>query len=166
MLDVASGEVVARGFSMPHSPRLYQGRLWLLDSGSGYFGYVDIESGRFERIAFCPGYMRGLSFIGDYAVIGMSTCRENRTFSGLPLDEELKKRGATARCGVSIVNLTTGDVAHWIRLEGVVTELYDVVTLAGVTRPSVIGFQTDEIRRVLSLGKEAPFEHADQHLSE
>jgi uncharacterized protein (TIGR03032 family) len=100
--------------------------------------------------------MRGLSFIGDYAVIGMSTCRENRTFSGLALDEELKERGATARCGLSVVNLNTGDVAHWIRLEGVVTELYDVVTLAGVTRPSVIGFRTDEIRRVLSAGEEKP----------
>ena len=68
-----------------------------------------------------------------------------------------------ARCGISIVNLNTGDVAHWVRLEGVVTELYDVVTLAGVTRPAVIGFQTDEIRRVLSLGQENPFEHADQN---
>ena len=166
VLDVTSGEVVASGFSMPHSPRLYQGRLWILDSGSGYFGYVDIESGQFERIAFCPGYMRGLSFIGDYAVIGMSTCRENRTFSGLALDEELSERGATARCGLSVVNLKTGDVAHWVRLEGVVTELYDVVTLAGVVRPSVIGFRTDEIRRVLSVGEERPFDQAKQNSSE
>ena len=156
VLDVASGEVVARGFSMPHSPRLYRGKLWVLDSGTGYFGFVDVANGTFERVAFCAGYMRGLSFVGDYAVIGTSKCRENRTFSGLALDAELSQRGATARCGVCVVNLNTGDVAHWVRLEGVVTELYDVITLPGVARPSAIGFRTDEIRRVLSVGDELP----------
>ncbi len=156
VLDVPTGEVVSSGFSMPHSPRLYRGKLWVLDSGTGYFGFVDMASGAFERVAFCAGYMRGLSFVGDYAVIGMSQCRENRTFSGLPLDAELSKRGATARCGVCVVNLNTGDIAHWVRLEGVVTELYDVIILPGVVRPSAVGFRTDEIRRVLSVGDELP----------
>jgi hypothetical protein len=46
------------------------------------------------------------------------------------------------------VNLNTGDIiARWVRLEGLVTELYEEATLAGVTHPPVIGFQTDEIRR-------------------
>jgi uncharacterized protein (TIGR03032 family) len=33
--DVLSGEVVATGLTMPHSPRFYQGKLWLLNSGTG-----------------------------------------------------------------------------------------------------------------------------------
>src|SRR5262245_53391986 len=32
LIDVPSGAVVARGLSMPHSPRWHDGRLWLLES--------------------------------------------------------------------------------------------------------------------------------------
>ena len=60
VLDVASGEAVCTGLSMPHSPRWYRDRLWVLNSGTGELGSVDLASGRFEPIAFCPGYLRGL----------------------------------------------------------------------------------------------------------
>jgi len=72
VLDVASGEPVATGLSMPHSPRWHDDRLWLLDSGNGWFGHVDVSSGRFARVAFCPGNARGLAFAGGFAVIGLS----------------------------------------------------------------------------------------------
>ena len=146
VVDVRSGEIIADGFSMPHSPRLYRDKLWLLDSGHGYFGYVDRDTGKFERVTFCPGYARGLSFIGDYALVGLSRPRHEPTFTGLPLDAELSERKATARCGVQVVDLNTGDVAHWLRIEGVVDELYDVVVLPEVRRPKALGFKTEEIR--------------------
>ena len=38
VIDVAAGEIVLRGLSMPHSPRWYRGRLWLHNSGTGEFG--------------------------------------------------------------------------------------------------------------------------------
>ncbi len=151
VIDVASDEIVARGLSMPHSPRLHGGRLWLLNSGTGEFGHVDTKSGRFEAVAFCPGYARGLALVGDHAVIGLSLPRENRTFQGLPLDEALASRGAEARCGLIVVGLNTGDTIAWIRIEGVVRELYDVAALPGVRQPSALGFMTDEIRRVISI---------------
>ena len=87
VIDVRSGDMVVDGLSMPHSPRVYRGRLWLLDSGSGYFGDVDRERRVFVPITFCPGYLRGMAFVGDFAVVGLSKPRENRTFSGLKLDE-------------------------------------------------------------------------------
>lgn len=153
VIDVDSGEIVARGLSMPHSPRWYRGRLWLLNSGTGEFGHVEPDSGRFVPLAFCPGYMRGLAFHGDYALVGLSMPRNNRTFEGLPLDEALRARNAAARCGVMVVDLGTGDVAHWLRIEGVVNELYDVIALPGVTRPMALGFRTDESRQVISVGE-------------
>ncbi|MGO4843683.1 DUF4915 domain-containing protein, partial [Rhizobiaceae sp. 2RAB30] len=61
VIDVASNEIVAEGFSMPHSPRLYDGRLWLLNSGAGEFGFVDPADGSFTPVCFCPGYARGLA---------------------------------------------------------------------------------------------------------
>jgi len=149
VIDVASSEVVCEGLSMPHSPRMYQGKLWLLNSGQGQFGYVDLQNGQFESIAFCPGYARGLSFHGDFAIIGLSKPRHD-TFSGLPLDEALKKHDAEPRCGLHVINLKTGDTVHFLHIEGVVEELYDVVTLPGVVRPKALGLKTGEIRRTIS----------------
>lgn len=151
VIDVNSNSIVASGLSMPHSPRWHNGKLWLLNSGTGEFGHVDLETGRFEAVAFCPGYMRGLSFHGDYALVGLSRPRHNKTFSGLPLDEKLKAKQAEPRCGIQVIDLKTGDIVHWVRFEGVVEELYDVVALPGARCPMALGFKTDEIRRVLSV---------------
>ena len=146
-----SDEIVCTGLSMPHSPRFYDGKLWLLDSGSGHFGYVDMDKGAFEPMTFCPGYLRGMAFHGHFAIVGLSKQRGNRTFSGLALDGGLKERDADPRCGLHVIDLRTGDVVHWMRVEGVIEELYDVVVLPGVRRPTAIGFVTDEIRRVISI---------------
>jgi uncharacterized protein (TIGR03032 family) len=155
VIDIQSNEIIATGLSMPHSPRVYRDKLWLLNSGSGHFGFIDRATGKFERVAFCPGYLRGLSFHGDYAIIGLSKSRENKTFSGLELDKNLVSHDAEPRCGLHVIDLKTGDIVHWLRIDGVVTELYDVVSLAGVVRPQALGFKTDEIRRVLRVGQGA-----------
>jgi hypothetical protein len=49
-----------------------------------------------------------------------------------------------------VVDLRSGDVVHWLRIEGVVRELYDVALLPGRRNPAMIGFRSDEIRRILS----------------
>jgi uncharacterized protein (TIGR03032 family) len=95
-----------------------------------------------------------LSFVGDYAVIGSSLQRENRTFSGLALDDNLRSRSAEPRCGLYVIDLRSGDLVHWLRIEGVVRELYDVVVLPQTRRPMAVGFKTDEIQRMLSIGPE------------
>lgn len=155
VVDVRSNEVIATGLSMPHSPRVYRDKLWLLNSGTGEFGFIDRERGTFEPVAFCPGYLRGLTFIGDYAVVGLSKSRENRTFSGLALDDNLAAKGAEPRCALQVIDLRSGDVVHWLRIEGIVSELYDVITLPNVVRPMALGFKTDEIRRMISVGEMA-----------
>ncbi|MCC2662352.1 MAG: hypothetical protein K0R41_1737 [Geminicoccaceae bacterium] len=151
VIDVASGEVVATGLSMPHSPRLHQGRLYLLDSGSGRFGWVEPHSGRFEEICFCPGYARGLALMGEFAVVGLSLPRHNPSFSGLPLDGQLSRRCAVPRCGLLVIDLRTGDAVHSLRLEGAIHELYDVAAMPGVVRPMALGFRSDEIRRLITI---------------
>lgn len=158
VIDVDTSEVVCTGLSMPHSPRFYQDRLWLLNSGTGYFGHLDLADGSFQPVAFCAGYLRGMAFIGDFAVVGLSKSRESRTFSGLQLDENLKSHDADARCGLLVIDLRTGDVVHWLHIEGIVSELYDVVVLPDVIRPTALGFKTDEIRRTISMDNIIPLE--------
>jgi uncharacterized protein (TIGR03032 family) len=154
VLDARTNQVVASGLSMPHSPRWYRGRLWLLNSGTGEFGSLDPASGAFVPLAFCPGYTRGLAFVGHYGIVGLSRPRHDKTFAGLPLDEALAARGTAPRCGLHVIDLHSGDTAHWLRLEGMVSELYDVAVLPDVVRPMALGFKTDEIQRLLTVGPE------------
>lgn len=149
VVDVSDNRIVARGLSMPHSPRFYQERLWLHNSGTGFFGHLDLNRGTFEPLTFCPGYLRGLAFTGHYAIVGLSRPRRDKTFAGLELDDNLAQRGAEARCGLHVIDLRTGDTTHWLRLEGMFSELYDVVVLTDVERPMALGFKTEEIQRLL-----------------
>lgn len=149
VVDVATSEIVARGLSMPHSPRWYRDRLWLVNSGTGEFGHIEMDSGRFESIAFCPGYLRGLAFVGDYAIITLSKPRHS-TFHGLALDDQLATRGAEPQCGLQVIDVRTGTIVHWMRVDGpLVTELYDAVVLPGVRQPMALGFKTNEIERLI-----------------
>lgn len=152
VIDVGSNEIVADGLSMPHSPRLHDGKLWLHNSGTGHFGFVDVETGHFEAVAFCPGYLRGLDFIGDYAIAGISKPRD-KNFSGLQLDQNIENANSTSRCAILVIDTRSGDTVHWMQIEGVISEVYDVCVMPSVTRPMSIGFRSDEIRRILSIDK-------------
>jgi uncharacterized protein (TIGR03032 family) len=98
--------------------------------------------------------LRGLAFVGDYAVVGLSRPRDDKTFGGLVLEDELAKRAADARCGLLIIDLRSGNTAHWLRVEGLVRELYDVAALPQASRPMALGFKTDEIERMIAIGEE------------
>jgi uncharacterized protein (TIGR03032 family) len=153
VIDVPTGETMVGGLSMPHSPRWYRDRLWVLNSGTGQFGYVDTEAGRFEPVAFCPGYLRGLAFVGDWAIVTLSLPR-HRTFEDLPLTAALAQRNAEPQCGLYVIDLNTGHVVHTVRLEGIVTELYDAVVLPGLVRPMALGFKSTEIERMVLVDEE------------
>ncbi len=149
IIDVRSGDTLCEGLSMPHSPRYHGGMLWLHNSGTGEFGYVERPSGRFRPVAFCPGYLRGLSFLDGFAAVGLSKPRASKTLSGLALDAELERRKQPAQCGVRIIDLQSGEAVHWLTIEGVVEELYDVAILPGRVRPAMMGPSTPEARRMI-----------------
>ncbi len=138
LMEVASGEVVTRGLSMPHSPRWYGGRLWVLESGSGGFGCIDPDTGKYEAIAELPGFTRGLDFCGPLAFIGLSQVRESATFSGIAIAERpLEERN----CGVWVVNIHTGQTIAFVKFEDAVQEIFALQVLPGVQHPDVINDQ-------------------------
>lgn len=148
VVDVRSGEIVIGGLSMPHSPRLHRGKLWVLNSGTGEIGWVErgssAEGATFHVLAFCPGFVRGLAFHGKYAFVGLSKPRYDR-FEGLALDRKLAEADSEPWCGMQVIDLDTGACEHWFRIDGPVAELYDLGVVPGVVRPMAIGFATNEI---------------------
>ena len=151
VIDTEANEVILRNLSMPHSPRWYNGKLWLLNSGAGEMGFVDTSANRFEPVAFCPGYLRGLTFLDGYAIVTTSRPR-HEAFHDLKLDHELAARNASPKCGLHVIDVDTGATRHWLHIESeIVKELYDVAVLTGVTRPAAIGIKNAEIEQIITI---------------
>jgi len=160
VIDVETDEILAEGLSMPHSPRWHDGKLWVLNSGSGELGWIDPDTKSFEPVAFFPGFLRGLAFHEGHAIVTLSQPRHGR-FEGLALDERLKEKDADAWCGVQIVSLATGDVVQWLRFDGAITELFDTCVLPGVKNALTLGPNSREIREFISIEQPEWIENAE-----
>jgi len=123
IIDVETDRIVTEDLSMPHSPRLANGKLWVLDSGRGYLCRVNEANGEIERVVFCPGFLRGLSFWRHFALVATSLPRDS-SFKGLELEDNITSRDGEPRCGAFIIDTRNGDILHWIRFEGAVRELF------------------------------------------
>ena len=122
---------------MPHSPRWYRDKLWILNSGEGGFGTIDLATGKYEEIAQLDGFTRGMCFAGPLAFIGLSQVRESAVFSGIPLVERLKE-SESRECGVVAVNIETGNTVGFVRFEDAVQEIFAVGLLAGNRFPDLV----------------------------
>src|SRR5262245_35242556 len=134
VIDVGGDRIVAEGLSMPHSPRVHRGSVWVLDSGTGRLCRLDPMTGARDDIGFYPGFLRGLAFVDNYAAVTLSLPRHGR-FQGLALDDELTRRKAVPWCGLIIIDLRNGDVVEWLRFDSEVKELFDVALIPGVRCP-------------------------------
>jgi uncharacterized protein (TIGR03032 family) len=142
LLDVPGGEIVTRGLSMPHSPRLHNGRLWLLESGTGRLLLVDAATGRRETVAEMPGFTRGLALCGPYAFVGLSKIRATSAMDGVPLAEQREQ----LKCGVVAVDLRNGQISAMLEFQTAVEEIFDVQLLPGLRFPELVGFQKDAVQ--------------------
>jgi uncharacterized protein (TIGR03032 family) len=134
LMEVPSGDILLRGLSMPHSPRWHLGQVWLLESGTGSIGTLDLSAGRYEPIAEVPGFTRGLDFYGNLAFIGLSQVRESAVFSGIPLTDRLTER----TCGVWVVDVVTGRTVAFLKFEDAVQEIFAVQVLPHARFPDLI----------------------------
>jgi len=135
LIDVASGQTVARGFAMPHSPRVHGGRVWMLHSGAGQLVLIDPDSGKAETVTELPGYTRGLALYDRFAFVGLSKIRETATFGGMPI----AARRPELKCGVGVVELGTGRLIAHLEFVTGVEEIFDVQVLPGVRCPALSG---------------------------
>lgn len=136
IIDVQTQKIIADGLALPRSPRFYQEKLYLHQAGTGYFGFWDLDRHVFEPLAFVPGWLDGLTFCGNYAVLGLSKPRTSEP--DLPLEKNLRAKKMNWQCGVHVIDLRSGDLAHWVRLEGDFREVRGVALLPGIKKPLVV----------------------------
>lgn len=133
VIDVPTGEIILDNLAMPHSPRWYRGSLWVLNSGAGELLRVD-AAGKSEVVSVLPGYLRGLTFAGDHAIVGLCKIREKRIFGGLPIERQLVKR----KCGIAVVDLRSGQLTGVFEFTGGVEEIYDIRVLHGARQVNLV----------------------------
>lgn len=125
VIDTHTDKTVIGGLCMPHSPRVYDGKVYVLSSGRG-----ELVSADGVEVSL-PGYLRGLAFHGHYAFIGSGICREKNYVDKLPILER-----SPLASGVWIHNMLTHQTEAVIQFEGV-AEVYDVQVLPGVLLPGI-----------------------------
>ncbi|WP_345987228.1 TIGR03032 family protein [Sulfurimonas sp. HSL1-2] len=121
LIDIETDEIVFEGLSMPHSPRWYRGKLWVLESGEGSLATLDLERKEVTTVAQLPGFVRGLDFVGNLAFIGLSKIRDS-AFSGLPIVERIEE----PLCGVWVVDIDTGETVGHVEFVSGVAEVFGV----------------------------------------
>ncbi|WP_170764564.1 DUF4915 domain-containing protein [Ruegeria lacuscaerulensis] len=157
IIDAETNDIVCDGLSMPHLPRLHEGRLWLLNSGRGELGTMEFDQngkGNFEPHVFCPGFTRGLALNGRYAFVGLSKPRYKR-FEGLEPDARLAAADSVPWCGIQIIDLETRTCVDWLRIDGAESELYDLEHFPGHLCPVAIAPGTPEAATLKTLPKSA-----------
>ncbi|MEM7761975.1 MAG: DUF4915 domain-containing protein, partial [Cyanobacteria bacterium P01_A01_bin.40] len=121
-LEVPTSRLITEGLSMPHSPRMYRNRLWVLNSGHGELVTVDVISGKQVKIISLPGYTRGLALVGKYAFVGLSKIRETAIFGNLPIGDRFDE----LQCGVAVVNLQSRQLVSLLEFHAGVDEIFDI----------------------------------------
>lgn len=151
IMNLQTNDIVAHGLSMPHTPRIYDGKLWFLEAGRGWLCRLDTKSGKVEKLLWRPGFLRGLRFHGKYAFLCSSAPRDT-TFGNLPLQDELAKRNVQPQCSLDVIDLEKMEVAHSLVITGFVKELYDVALLPACRQPLLYGIHGEDVRKIVVLG--------------
>ena len=134
LYDIVRDKLLVEGLSMPHSPRWYRGRVWFLESGYGALSWYDPKTASHGRLTQLPGFTRGLDFVENFAIVGLSQVRETNTFEGIPITAD----GSERRSGVWVVDLETGQTVALLRFSDAVEEIFAVKVLPGLSFPSLL----------------------------
>ena len=126
VVDVRSGSTLARGLSLPCSPRVHEGRLYVANGGTGELVAVDRGTGEVSSVVRLPGLVRGLTFLGDRALVGCSVPPDEGPYAELPV---ATVRPEQPRNGVAVVDVATGRVEHTLTLEAGSGDLFAIVAL-------------------------------------
>ncbi len=144
LMEYPSGKIILSGLSMPHSPRIYDGKLYLLNSAQGELIEVNPKTGSSEIVVNIGGFARGMSKIGNYLFIGVSKLRHNSdVFSDLPIAK-------TSYAGVVAVHLPSKTIVSKLEYIMSVDEIYDVKILQNKTRPNILNSDSELLKAAIT----------------
>lgn len=133
LMDVEKNVIILEGLAMPHSPRIFNNKLYLLLSATGEFIEVDTDKNSFSQICQFKGFVRGMAHYKDYVFIAISKLRKNSsTFAKLEIADQSKE------AKIMIVHLPSGSIQGEIKYHTSVDEIYDIQVLPNKMRPNIM----------------------------
>lgn len=146
LIDVETDEIIANNLKMPHSPRIFNDKLYTLFSATGELVNIDTKTGKVETVVNLNAFVRGLAKCGDYLFIGVNKLRKNSSsFSKL----DIAKQANWA--GIKIVHLPSGALVGEIKYLASVDEIYDIQVLPNFVRPNILNAYNDEFKKALDI---------------
>jgi uncharacterized protein (TIGR03032 family) len=137
LMHAKSGEIIVNNLSMPHSPRIFNKTLYVLNSAQGELLEVDPKTKKTNLVCKLGGFARGMDKFGDYLFIGVSKLRHNTSsFRDLPIAK-------SSFAGIVIVYLPMKAVIGQIKYETSVEEIYDVKVLKDTIRPNILNTEKE-----------------------
>lgn len=145
LIHVPTNEIVLRDLPMPHSPRIYDDKIYLLLSAAGELVEADVKKQTYETVNKFDYFVRGMSKYGDYLFIGHSKLRHKTSaFRDLPIAKKSQK------AGIIIVHLPSGSIVGQIIYENSVDEIYDIKILPEISRPNIINPENDASKMAIT----------------
>jgi uncharacterized protein (TIGR03032 family) len=146
LIHVPTNEIIIEGLAMPHAPRLYDGQLYALLSARQELVCIDPNKGTYDVVTKVPGFVRGMTKLGDFLFIGTSKLRKgSTTFKELEIDE------AADKAGVLVVHLPTAKVVASMQWHNSVDEIYDIQVLPNTRRANILNTYEDTHYKALML---------------
>lgn len=138
IMDIESGEIVTNNLTMPHTPRVINGKLYVLQSAGGTLSEVDTNTGKCNTVKNLGRYIRGMAFYKGFLFIAFSKIRENSSsFSHLPI------AATSHEAGIAVIHFASGNVVGEIKYQNSVEEIYDLQVLP-FCRAGMVNFDQSE----------------------
>lgn len=130
IIDVIHDTTIAKGLGMPHSVRLYDDALYVLDSATGSLWRMNLETRAGVAMAHLPGFTRGMCRIGDSLIVGISPMRDTAQVLNLPVFAAK----ADFKAALAAIDIHTGQVQGMLRLPDTIVEILDIGIVPTVRR--------------------------------
>jgi uncharacterized protein (TIGR03032 family) len=144
IIHVPTGEMVATELQMPHTPRLYYGKLYAMLSATGELICVDPDTGTYDVVKKFDGFIRGMAEYKEYLFIGYSKIRKNSSFfKNLDIAEKAQASG------VMVMHLPTGALVGKLEYRSSVDEIFDIQVLSGLKRPGILNIDDNTYKLAL-----------------
>lgn len=137
LIDVQNNQVVMEGLCMPHSPKVYEGKVYVCNSGYGTVMCYDPVTKTAETLLEVQGFTRALTFYKHYMIVCCSKFRTSERAAPLPVALKYQESHA----GIYIVDMTDLSIVAYCRFDGDVSQLYDVAVIEQSVQPEILGLQ-------------------------
>lgn len=150
LIDIDTHEILMEGMIMPHSPKVYQGEIYVCESGLGVVWKYNPQTKTKSLVVKLQGFTRGLYFYGGMMFVGTSQVRTSEIKNPIPLSKEYDETYA----GVWIINLETSQEIGHITFEGDVDQIYDIAIIPKSSYPEVLNVNSSLTRHLFDFTEE------------